>query len=302
MANGYENLLGWSVGRAAWLDDPASKVNRYWRAIEYGSTYWVGKQIVGLWGDRPGVNTRPNMLRSGQLDPMLRGVDNQKFVPFFATQGVNLQRGARAALMYYLGITMRSRPTDAQLEPLNGKDPSTNRRIFFWLMTRAPASRFPFVSSVIGRPIVAREFYREALSTFGDPAAREFTLLQRGIVGIMGSQAVDVSTSYGRKKARASNAAETNATPRSGRQRGESRSPTGGIVNVKMTVSSQDFLRNSKGQFTNQAWRSMIVDINRVMAKDFQAVLVEAMTSSRHRPATGDLIRATKNPQNRAPQ
>lgn len=283
MANSYEGVLGWSVGRFEWLDSESSKVNRYWRAIEMGSMYWVGKHIVGLWGDRPGDNSRPNILRSGTLDAMRSGVGSQKFVPFFATEGANMEKAARAALLYYLGIQMHSRPTDEQLARLNGATPQDNRNIFFWLMTRAPADRFPFVSTVVGRPIEARNFYRQALVNY-DPMTEHVALLRRGV-----SLTLSGMSSTG-----------TEARGPDQLKPGMSGPTRGGVATLRTSVATQSFLRNDKGQFTS--WQDMIVDINKEMASQFQAAVVEMMTSSKgHRVPTGDLLRATEDPRNRTP-
>lgn len=48
----YAGQVGWAVGLPTWLDSPASKVNRYWRVIEFGAAAtaypWLGdrKSVV----------------------------------------------------------------------------------------------------------------------------------------------------------------------------------------------------------------------------------------------------------------
>lgn len=322
----YAGMLGWSVGRYDWLEDPSSKVNRYWRAIEQGSTYWVGKTIIGLWGPAAGENVRPNRLISGgPLDPTQTGGGGQKFVPFFASVGGDMEHAKRRALWYFFGGGTRNmdllqpkNPVTKSGKPKSGAlSLSDQRRMLFYLMTRAP--HVPFVSATVGKPIIAAHYYENALIAFGDPAVREIDLLQQQLAFALGSSSI--TSARGRAKAQAAMGADT----RSGvvKTSALSAAPTSvdsyllpgrvssagnnfgrrGLATVTATVHTQDFIRDGNGSFSNGSWQNMVKEINATMAKQFQAEVVRQMQAGRTpRPATRDLIRATENPRNRFPE
>lgn len=328
--NAYnQDLLGWTVGLDEWLNKDASKVRRYWRALEEGSNWWVGKDIVGLWGDNPGVNTRPNSLINGQqLNPM--GGSKEKFVPFFASpysEG-DLLRASRAALWYFFGgVSGRGGGPTRNLDLLHPqetqrRDKKTGwskgapggmqdkKRLFYWLMTKAPADRIPFVRGTVRRPIVAGNYYRRADENF-NTVQREVQLLREGIATLFSAVPKDITTTHAREAIREARAAEsqTGATPRRSTRakpgyRSESTAYTrSGFVTVTARAITQDNIRNGKGQFSHSYWQAMVKDVNRNMAKAFQDEVVAVMQSqSKGRPATKDLINATQDPRNRYPR
>jgi hypothetical protein len=308
--SGYAGKVGWTVGRASWLDDPASKVNRYWRQIEQGQTF-SGVILIGLWGDRAGTNMRPNMLREGQAMSAAGDYGGQKFVPFGETDSAaTALHRARFALWYFLTAGKMGRPTNEDLTRLHGASPSENRRIFFWLMSKAPVSRMPFVSARAKRSVEGRHYYTRALSSF-DPMQVEIDML-RAEIGPL------IRGAFTQGKARAVVAMDS---PRSGPRKGPARREVAdassylggrapmagasglGIVTVTAGAPVQDLIRVGNGQFPAGQWQAMLIDINRKVAIAFQEHVVALMEEGPHlRPSTGDLVRATADPRNRYPQ
>jgi len=308
--SGYAGKVGWTVGRASWLDDPASKVNRYWRQIEQGQTF-SGVILIGLWGDRAGTNVRPNMLREGQALSAPGDFGGQKFVPFGETNSAaTALHRARFALWYFLTAGKMGRPTNEDLTRLHGASPSENRRIFFWLMSKAPLNRIPFVSARAKRSVEGRHYYTRALSSF-DPMQVEIDML-RAEIGPL------IRGAFTQGKARAVVAMDSPGSgPRKGRARQEvtdassylgGRAPMAGasglgIVTVTAGAPVQDLIRVGNGQFPAGQWQAMLIDINRKVAIAFQEHVVALMEEGPHlRPPTGDLVRATADPRNRYPQ
>lgn len=316
-ANGYGDRLGWVVGVQEWLDSEASKVARYWRAIEYGSNYWVDKTIVGLWTDTPGSNDRPNRLINGQeMTAMGRG-DGEKFAPFFARQGVDLEKAARAALWYYFGGVRGEGPTrniamlhTSQQYYRSGKkagqskgDPESmaaKRAMFFWFMTKATPEQMPFVSARVGQAIPAGEHYQTVIDTF-PMMERELALLREGLATMM-QLPPDITNAHGIRQIRRAVAAESdNAQPRSGALRSESRGPAAGAISVRASANVQDIGRTARA-FSHSYFRQIIVDINTQMASEVHQRVIEQMENAgRTRPATGDLMKATADRRNRLP-
>lgn len=335
MAESFERLnkpgqtagtSGWSVGRFDWLNDPASKVNRYWRVIEQGSSAtkwpWQGETIVGLWGPNAGPRGE---LHKGDLDAFQTGRADQKFVPFFRQRGSDMTRAARAALWYYFdggkGPNMEQLTPDATRSRHEGghfNADAERHRIFFWLMTRAKLDQMPFVSGVVVRPIPPALFYQRALASF-DPLGKEIEALRAGVQHLAGA---NVSTPSGLATAREALAVDT------GSYQGVQRSLSPGqaiglrpaartgaprqfvthapvpvsMATATLSAASQDFLRDGKGRFSSGAWQDMLRKVNRDVAKQYQDAVVSLMNAERKRPPTGDLIKATKAPQNRYPQ
>jgi hypothetical protein len=313
----YGGMLGWSVGRFDWLNNPDSKVNRYWRAIEQGSNYWVGKNIVGLWGPDAGTNTRPNrLINGGPLAPMDRGAGGDKFVPFFSEAGGDMEGAKRRALWYFFGGGTRNmnllQPKNAVTKKGNAKSgplsPSDQRRMLFYLMNFAP--HVPFVSGVVGQPILAQHFYTDALTSFGNPAQREIAMLQRQLTWAIGNS--PITSAAGRNKARQAMAddsrhgiVKTKALPPAVKPNFTGTPVHGyladnqrGLAEVSATVYTQDFIHDGRG-FSNGQWQAMVRDINAQMAREFQREVVAHMSRKRTpRPATNDLIEATENERN----
>lgn len=310
MSSGYAGKVGWTVGRASWLDDPVSKVNRYWRQIEQGQNFG-GVILIGLWGDRAGTNMRPNILRDGQAlsAPGEGGLGHQKFVPFGETNSAaTALHRARFAFWYFITNGKMGRPTNEDLSKLHGASPSENRRIFFWLMSKAPVGRIPFVSARPKRSIEGRHYYQRALDGF-DPMQVEIDML-RAEIGPL------IRGAFTQGKARALIGRDSAAGPRKGRVRQEvadasshlgGRVPMAGasglgIVTVTAGSNVQDLIRVGGGQFPAGQWQAMLIDINRKVAMAFQERVVALIRDSALRPPTGDLARATADPRNRYPQ
>lgn len=314
MVNAYAGKVGWTVGRAQWLDDPASLVNRYWRQIEHGQSFH-GVILIGLWGDRAGTNARPNMLRDGSpLTPPGEG-SHQKFVPFGETDSAaTALRRARFAFWYYITGGRMGRPSDADLTKLSGSSPADRRRVFFWVMSKAPVNKIPFVSARPKRSVEGRHYYRRALDSF-DPMQVEIDMLREAIGPL-------IRGAFTQGKARAAMANDSSSTPRKGRTVQEvsdaqyGRDHLGwrgykpslgydshmGIATVTASSNVQDLIRTGSGQFPSGQWQAMLIDINRKVAMAFQEHVVQLMRDSALRPPTGDLVKATRDPRNRYPQ
>ena len=308
MPSGYAGKIGWTVGRASWLDDPASKVNRYWRQIEQGQRF-SGVILIGLWGDRAGTNARPNMLRDGQSLSAPGDSGGQKFVPFGETNdAATALHRARFALWYFLTAGKMGRPSNEDLSRLHGASPSENRRIFFWLMSKAPVSRIPFVSARAKRSVEGRHYYTRALDSF-NPMQMEIDML-RAEIGPL------IRGAFTQGKARALVGGDSTAGSRKGPARQEvtdassylgGRAPMAGasglgIATVTAGAPVQDLIRAGGGQFPAGQWQAMLIDINRKVAIAFQEHVVALMKDSALRPPTGDLARATADPRNRYPE
>jgi len=305
----YGARIGWVVGRFDWLNSVDSKVERYWRVIEEGSAAtkwpWVGQQIIGLWGPNAGTmgQDRNNLIDGSPLTAMGAG-SNQRFVPFFAHLGASeadLLRAAHAALYYYFGGGR-----GPNMSQLNGGSVRANRRIYYWLMTKAGLTQMPFVRGSVVKPITAAHYYQNALRSFG-PAEVEMQELRRLCDQFFGG--VNPGTSRGMANLRRQVGDEQGVAPRTGRVRSrpetsnrrpfDSYLPAGSIA-VALTGRTTDMGRNAKGQFSNDLFRASIEDVGREVAKRFQLAVVREMESGR-RPATGDLARATASERNRFP-
>jgi hypothetical protein len=282
-SSGYAQKVGWTVGLRTWLDSPESKVSRYWRAIEYGEEW--NADLIGLWG------------KGRSLDPFREG-EGQLFAPFGKSSTDPLKR-ARKAFWYYITGGKMGKPNVSDLEKLGAGSPSNNRRVFWWIMTKAPVEKIPFVSGHAHGNIAARHYYEHARTSF-NPLVVEVAALQRGVATLMGGV-------FKRASARSSMARQTNQGPRSGFSRQEV-SDVGpllneqGIVTVTASAGTQDFLRTGSGQFPSGPWQQMLIEVNRQVAKEFQLAVVAEMEAGQHlRPATGELIRATRDVRNREP-
>jgi hypothetical protein len=313
--------LGWSVGIIDWLDSKDNKANRYWRAIEYGSVA-SQTEIIGLWGNVPGVNTRPNKLHSGRLDAFGPG-GTQKFAPFEKPRGANREGATQAALMYYFGVTGGNLKTAQGLDRLNipegenkrrdkksglmesrgsGDSPSDKRRVLFMLLQRAGRGEtVPFVRGDVKKPIEAANYYRTTLRS-KDWLAR--TAQQIGIE--MGH---DIETRSGFKAAQQEFAIDTRGDekyakpiPRKARYNYSDFGPTA-LASASASVRSQSFLQSTNGQFPPGQWQAILQDANAVVAREFQLDLVELMRGSgRRRVATDDFINSHDDDKNRFPR
>lgn len=302
MPSGYAGKVGWTVGRASWLDDPASKVNRYWRQIEQGESFG-GVILIGLWGDRAGTNMRPNMLRDGQALTAPGEGSHQKFVPFGETNSAaTALHRARFAFWYFITDGKMGRPSNQELSKLHGASASENRRIFFWLMSKAPVNKIPFVSARPKRSVEGRHYYTRALESF-DPMQVEIDIL-RAEVGSL------IRGAFTQGKVRALIGSDSTVGPRKGPVRQEVADASSylagasglGIVTVTVGAPLQDLIRVGGGQFPAGQWQAMLIDISRKVAMAFQEHVVALMRDSALRPPTGDLARATADPRNRYPE
>jgi hypothetical protein len=309
--------LGWSVGRPEWLDDPSSKVNRYWRTIEYGSAAsgwpWAGKRVVGLWGPSAGTNDRPGRLHSGELS-MFSDRDDQKFVPFFkeiAGDEASMKRAGRSALLFLFGGGPTSSklhfPNEELIKPdlsirdkrgkLRAKTPERARLNFwFWLMTRARLEDMPFVQGKILREVEAGNFYRKTLIDF-HPLQREVQALKEEL----GFQSLKTTRKYQGLDAKDSRGREVPAktgTPVQDKSY-ETRMGSRFIVNVSASGRTQDNIRDAFGRFTSG--QAITAAVNKRLALQFQEALIERMSHGRERPSTGDLIEAHGDANNRLP-
>jgi hypothetical protein len=319
---GYGGSLGWSVGNLDWLNDPGSKVNRYWRVIEQGSNAtdwpWQGRRIVGLWGPNAGPRTR--LINGGDLSAFQRGRGDQKFVPFFRSiDQADNRRAARAALYYFFGGGKGKNMELLNVDPsstANAKNrrydvESNRKRIYFWLMTRARVEDMPFVQGVIIREVQAGHYYARALLSFGDPVERELDELRRVMAHVYGAGGgwADPTTPAGLKKGRQYQALDAyskygDVAPKTGRRRTEKRTHSaavGGryIATVNATAYVQDFIRTGRG--TISQYVSEMTKVNQRMAVAFQAEVVQLMMQDRRRPMSGDLIKAHRDARNRTP-
>jgi hypothetical protein len=306
----YAGKVGSTVGLAAWLDDPASKVNRYWRQIEQGESF-AGVILIGLWGDQAGTNMRPNKLREGQALSAAGEGSHQKFVPFGETNdAATALHRARVAFLYYITDGRMGRPTNADLSKLHGASPSERRRIFFWIMKKAPINKIPFVSARAKRSIEGRHYYIRAVESF-DPMQVEIEML-RAEIGPL------IRGAFTQGKARAVVGGDSATGARKGRVQGRAnvKSYLGdrgydphlgydshvGIATASASAEVQDLIRAGGGQFPAGQWQAMLIDINRKVAVAFQEHVVALMRDSALRPPTGDLVEATRDPRNRYPQ
>jgi hypothetical protein len=289
----YIGLLGWTVGRYDWLDNPASKVNRYWRAIESGSGEgWPGRPIVGLWGMAAGP---PGDLH-GTGDSVFSGMSIQKLIPYGATMsGADLQHAKVAALYALFGGPRVTR--NAGL--LYGEKPWEKRAALWYLINRVPLDRTPFVQGIIGRPIQAQHYYAKAWAKLA-PMQMEMAFLRDELKGLIGG--LDPTTARGRRAARQYVAMDTRmGAVRTGRAHVDTRQfPVGvGVISITARAEVQDFIRDGKGHFSAGSFQDMVRSINRRMAKLMQDAVVAEMTH--HRPSTGHLEAATRADENRYP-
>lgn len=305
-----ERGYGWSVGRFDWLNDPASKVNRYWRVIEEGSNAtdwpWQGQRIVGLWGPKAGPRGR---LITGDLSAFQSGRDDQKFVPFFRNRGKGLNAAARAALAYFFEGGRGKNMDLIRADPRGNRNAaSARRRFYFWMMMvgkeRGPTlDQLPFVQGIVMREVQAGNYYARALEAF-NPMDRELDALRRIFGG------ADVSTRSGLRQARTLQAFDsysryadevrpkTRPTPGGARRYSSHTSRHGGrfAASVDMSFVAQDFRRNALGHFTS--YQGDLQQANRQIAAEFQSRVVQLMQQERRRPVSGALIAATKDERN----
>jgi hypothetical protein len=315
--SGYAGKVGWTVGRASWLDDPASLVNRYWRQIEQGQSF-SGVILIGLWGDNPGAigaqGPHGNRLRTGQpLTPPGEGFGNQKFVAFGETDSAaTALHRARFAFWYYITGGKMGRPSNTDLSKLHGATPAERRRVFFWIMSKAPLNKIPFVSAHLKKSVEGRHYYTRALASF-DPMQVEIEML-REVIGPM------IRGAFSQTSARTTMARDSGSRARKGPAHREVADaspylagmrpgeigpvPSGmGIATVTAGPNVQDLIRTGGGQFPAGQWQAAIIEVNAKVAAMFQEHVVALMEEGVHlRPPTGDLVKATRDPRNRYPQ
>lgn len=330
---GYGGKLGWSAGLGAWLDSPNSKVNRYWREIEFGSGGdWSGRTIAGLWGDTLG---------NGPLGGSPFGNDRtEKFKPAFRKGTPQTPEGMLGAARYALWVYMKGENggkkdwIEGHMDRLNiryvwvykhqtvngkrsvvrgsgeSRPPRTaaeyrraQQSLFHYFMTQTTsADEIPFVSGTIVREIKARHYYAKAIADF-KPRLIEMELegmRKAAFFALQGKEGGEFRTF------RAKGAEENDARPRAGRARREQSSldgkyvPSGGaVVTITASAQVQFSMRNANGQFVNGAFQSTLREVNARVAAAYLHEVARLMES--HRPSTGDLIKATLDSRNRYP-
>lgn len=330
---GYGGKLGWSAGLGAWLDDPDSKVNRYWRAMEDGSKGdWSGRTVAGLWADTIGNGPLSGSPFENERDQKLR--------PSFAKGTPQTPEGmlgaARRALWVFMkgenggkrnwidghmdllrinyvwvykhqgyGKTRHVIPGSGEMRAPRSQAEyrRAQQSLFHWFMTKAEsADEIPFVSGTIVREIKARHYYAKAIEAF-KPRLIEMELegmreaARFALRGVQGSE-------YARFRGKAAN--ENDTAARRGRARGGVDTlpakyiPTGGAeVSIAATTQLQFSMRNANGQFINGAFQSTLREVNARVAAAYLREVADLM--SFHRPSTGDLIKATLDRRNRYP-
>jgi hypothetical protein len=309
---------GWSVGNIDWLNSPASKVNRYWRVVEEGSNAtdwpWQGQRIVGLWG--PNAGPRGGLI-NGDLSAFQSGRSDQKFVPFFRQRGKGLEGAARAALYYYFGGGEGKNMDLIRADPSAGKYGGPGRsveaarkRFYFWMMMvgkdHGPRlEQLPFVTGIIMREVQAGDYYARAITSF-NPLEREKEKIRQlfgkdmstpgGVKNARDYQAMDAYSSGKPVKPKTKTTAwlkkQIMANPHSA-GRG-----SGFMYSVDMSVQVQDLRVDSRNRF--HQYQGDLQAINRELAEAFQEEVVQLMQQERRRPVSGALIRATRDPRNRA--
>lgn len=320
----YAGQVGWAVGLPTWLDSPASKVNRYWRVIEFGAAAtaypWLGQQIVGLWGD----SANPRM---GSAGTSFGGREDQGFEPWFSKLGQDMLGPARAALWHFMeggkGPNMdllnpstyrkqvvkknkkgevRRREMVTREVHTESQEKRARRQLFFWFMTRASsAHELPFVQGTVKREIAPAHYYEEALISFPMEEAQAEALrstfaeainsAKLSVSNLRKAQALDNykgRTSSGRARAFYTDESVARLLPRS-------------LGHAATSVEIQSLSR-AQGQFVNGQWQAMLRDANAKIAKAFQAEVVSHMDSGARRPATEALRAATAAAENRYPR
>jgi len=323
-ASGYGGQVGWAVGLPSWLNSPASRVNRYWRVIEFGSAAteypWVGQQVAGLWGD----NARPRGFNARtQFEP---GRLNQGFQPYFSKLGQDMLGPARAALWdfmeggkgpnmdllhvteYRKQIVKKNKKGQVTRREMVTRQAHTEsqmnrarRQLFFWFMTRAEsAHELPFVQGTINREIPAGHYYEEALKSF-DMHGWHKRALEETFAEAMGGAKLTLGNM--RKDQAFDNAGERKGKGRARAfytdesvQRLLPRSLASAAAHVQIQSLSR-----AQGQFVNGAWQQALREYNARIARAFQAEVVGHMAAP-HRPATEFLRKATAAAENRYPQ
>lgn len=274
MAGGeFRGQQGWTVGLFAWLDDPSSKVNRYWRGIEEGSSGSLGRHIIGLWGPNAGTNNRPNSIIGGALSSF--GGAGQKFVPFAVKEGENQLQTARRAFWYFMGGGHG--PNMMLLNPQKRNTMNERRRMFWWFMTKASEGQIPFVQGRIERSMKGRHHYERAVAAL-NPAALELQYLREELgaawSGLYRGQAPEAKQA----------ARLENLLP--------------GVL--QFGASSSIVGRDALGRFSEMD--GIIASVNERVAAQFQRKVVELILADTFtRPETGDLVKATADPRNRYP-
>lgn len=330
-ASNYAGQAGWSVGMASWLDDPASKVNRYWRVIEFGSAAtgwpWKGKLVAGLWG--PNAGPRGGLWGSATTE--FSGRNNQKFAPYFSDIGQDMLGPARKALWdfmkggkgpnmdklqatYFYRVHEKKRKDGSVKRKVTlvtahtpGQEKKARKAMFHWLLTKATdASQIPFVTGTIDRDIPPGDFYRAALASFPmeteqAQAVREaldFALHHQGkesTLTALRKQQKEDNYSGTAAKGRRKNL-ETNDSIRRFSVHGRAR------VSVAADVTTQSLMFDGGGRFVNGTWQIALREVNELIAMRFQDAVVAEMQRSSHRPPTNALIEATQDPHNRYPR
>lgn len=278
VADNFSSRFGFAVGNRAWMDGQNDRVARYWRAIEYGSDYWVGRQVAGLWGNSP--EPRGN-LHSTATSFFGEGA-GQKFVPFFGSVGDNMSAKARAAYFYArreLGIP----------DPRHGHH------------GKSDSSSFPTLGT-IRRPIAPARFYERALEAFDAPAEERQAL--RKAFNFANSAGYTTPRQIAQRYFRGAEGAPPALNGGKELSAGAFRKGAGAGFALAFTISgpAQGLSRNALGHFST--FQRELIELNRILARRLQeAVVAEAEASIKRKDvSTGRLVEALAAPQNRFPQ
>lgn len=325
--SGYGGMVGWAVGIPQWLDDPASEVNRYWRAIEEGATGWVGGGIAGLWG--PNAEPRKHLWETSHT--RFLGRKDQKFAPYFSKRGNDMLGPARAALWNFMeggkGPNMdllkvqyevrwrkdkQGRKTREEVPISSGAAADRARKkLFFWFMTKSTdAEQIPFTYGVIRRPTPARHYYAKGWAAF-EPTFkdRQLQAMREALhFALRGAKSETASQIY--QAARAEFGAESPRGPsRISRPSGKTARvnanvgrymPAGAKITAAADVHIQALVFDGGGRFVAGTFQGALQEANARLAQQLQQLIADQMTGTR--PETLRLKKATLHEMNRYPR
>lgn len=300
--SGYLGRLGYAVGFEDFLDKQETRDQRYWRAIEYGSQWWVGREIAGLWGNSAVPRGALHETASSLFGPS----GGQKFIPFFSNANQEMLSAAQRAAIYWRKMGHPDPRTFLPPGPRGGHSHDglggTGRPIR--------------TLGTVREPIKPHRFFERGLAKFGDPVEQELEVVQKvfgAYLRNLSGAPVKAGTSAGntalrRTAGEAGVDAYGTLRPRTGRARTELsrsglRTALGGPA-ITFAVSSniQDVQRNARGQFTSL--QQELTQLNRELAIRLQTAVVKALEESIERKgtSTGRLAKTLADPRNRFPQ
>lgn len=315
----YAGQVGWAVGMPKWLDSAESKVNRYWRSIEYGSDEWVGRRVVGLWG--PDAEPRKGLW--GMATTPFGAGSREKFAPYFKDNKQDMLGVARFALWQYLQggkdtqdrlnappggwrfmktphprVSRRAAPAGfsgtqrmATPRPAEWKKAETPAQIakakkglFHWFMTRATLEQLPFVQGVISRPIEAMHAYQEAAAGFPF-LEREMDAIRAVFPEAMMGGKSQPQTPRQALSAVRKREQSVDRTPRTGvRKNVVTNANVGRYLpranfQVAAGVTTQSLIFDKGGKFGTGQWQGQLREINERIAMEYQRAVADVIKS-----------------------